>query len=103
MGNIYSEPQPPVDVYLVHLHPQHRPIDGYVEDNQHTLKYTLPPGHNTVAQLLSMTQQHGKPTGNGIVGFTRSVYEWDNRKGKPAVLSLDEVVQDGEKLYLVVL
>ena len=105
MGNILGEPQNnPVNVHLVHLHPQHRPIDGYVEDNQYTLKYTLPAGHNTVAQLLSMTQQHGNPTGNGIIGFTRVAYEWrSGASTKPDLLSLDETLRNGEKIYLFVI
>lgn len=103
MGNLLSQPSEPVDVYLVHLHPQQRPIDGYVLNNAHTLKYTLPASHTTVGQLLVMTQQHGTPSGNGVVGFTRVAYDWDRRTTQPKVLSLDEPVVDGEKLYLVVL
>lgn len=103
MGNLLSRPPEPVDVYLVHLHPQQRPIDGYVQGNAHTLKYTLPSDHSTVAQLLAMTHQHSTPKGNGVVGFTRMKYDWDTRTTQPTMLALDEPVVDGETLYLVVL
>ena len=106
MGLTYSTTPPlppPISVSLVHLHPQHRSIDGYVEDNQYTLEYTLQRESNSVALLLSMTQQHGTPSGNGILGFTREKYDWNSRTSQPAMLPLDEQIHDEERLYLVVL
>lgn len=106
MGLTYSTTPPlppPISVSLVHLHPQHRSIDGYVEDNQYTLEYTLQRESNSVALLLSMTQQHGTPSGNGILGFTRDKYDWNSRTSQPAMLPLDERIHDEERLYLVVL
>lgn len=103
MGNTFSTPLPePVSVSLVHLHHRHKNVDGYVEDNDFTLEYILQAGHNTVAQLLSMTRQHGQPSGNGIIGFSRTAYEWKGINTKQ-LLPLYEKIRDGEKLYLVVL
>jgi len=103
MGILFSTPPEPVSVSLVHLHHQHKSIDGYVEANDFTLEYTLQVGHDTVAHLLSMTQQHGQPSGNGVVGFSRTAYEWQGVNTKQSLMPLDEMIRDGEKLYLVVL
>jgi hypothetical protein len=105
MGNTFSMPRPDsesVSVSLIHLHHRHKSIDGYVEDNEFTLEYTLQAGHNTVAQLLSMTQQHGQPSGNGIVGFSRTAYEWNGFNPQESMIPLHEKIRDGERLYLVV-
>lgn len=105
MGLTYSTSplSEPFSVSLQHIHPQHRTINGYVEANNYTLGYTLQSNSNTVAILLSMTQQHGTPSGNGIVGFTRRKYDWNSRTSQPVMLPLDERIGDGERLYLVVL
>lgn len=105
MGLTYSTPplSEPFSVSLEHIHPQHRTINGYVEDNNYTLEYTLQSNSSSVAMLLSMTQQHGTPSGNGIVGFTRSKYDWNSQRSQPIMLPLDEQIRDGERLYLVVL
>jgi hypothetical protein len=97
MGNFFSEPQP-INVILKYVGPRTRAIPGFTNENGFTLQYTLLSGYNTVATLLPMTQQHGIPKGNGIIGFTRH----------PGALSTDmllanETIRDNETLFIVVL
>jgi hypothetical protein len=100
MGNIYTNPATahvPLQVTLVQAPPHDRHVPGYVAANQHSLSYTVYQGrNNTVGDLLAMTQVHGTPGGNGIVGFTRA-------PNTTELLALDEQLHDGTRLYLAVL
>lgn len=102
MGTFQSTPQP-ISITLIHPHPTKRKIPGYVETNGFRLEYTLIDGFNTVSSLLGMTQQYGVPAGNGIIGFTRNMYEWSSNNHHVDMLSLDDVIHDEESLYLVVI
>lgn len=93
---MFSEPTP-VLVNVCYSEPRTHPLPGFTAQNNYTLSYTLIQGYNDVGTLLSMTQHHGVPEGNGIIGFTR---------GKGALstemLKLDEKVTHDETLYVVV-
>lgn len=102
MGIFQSTPQP-ISITLIHPYPTQRYVPGYVETNNYRLTYTLISGYHTVSHLLGMTQQYGVPSGNGIIGFTRTMYEWSTNNRDVDMLSLDDEVHDGDILYLVVL
>ena len=102
MGIFQSTHPQPISVTLIHPHPKHRSIPGYVEENNYRLNYNLIHGYHTVSQLLGMTQQYGAPTGNGIIGFTRNMYEQSSNNRDVDMLSLDNALYDGDTLYLVV-
>ena len=102
MGSFQSTPQP-ISITLIHPHPTQRSVPGYVEENNYKLDYTLIHGYHTVSHLLGMTQQYGVPTGNGIIGFTRNMYEWSANNREVDMLSLDDELHDGDTLYLVVI
>lgn len=96
MGNFLSEPQP-IQISLKYTKPRLKTVPGFTQENDYTLQYTLIDGYNTVSHLLSMTQQHGVPDGNGIIGFTRQPNETSSQ-----MLGLDDQLQDNETLYIMV-
>lgn len=95
MGIFFSAPQP-INVFLHYAEPHKRTIPGFTSANDFTLQYTLTQGLNNVSTLLSMTQQHGFPGGNGIIGFSRQP-----NKSSDQMLSLDETVNNNETLFII--
>ena len=97
MGNFQASPPQPITVHVHYAEPRTRNIDGYTEENNYTLNYTLLHGYHTVEQLKTMTQQHSSPTGNGIVGFSRTLPSCIH-----TMISSDTLLNDDETVFLVV-